>query len=235
LVYQVPGDDSSASEPIAETRRTSRAHESVVHVAVFDASSKLIASGSADGIVKVWDVQRGYATHLFKSHGGVISSLVFHQYKSTNSLDYDLQLITACVDCRVRIFQLTGDSSKSATSKPVAVLEGHTSVPRSLNVSLDGQWLVTAGRDGVALVWKYPKPDPKSGAHAPTKTIPLFERVESLSIISSNSTSSGLQGQFCVGGEKGVVSLWDVAQGSVVKRIGTRFQNQCEIVTMQYV
>ncbi|EEB87184.1 hypothetical protein MPER_15570, partial [Moniliophthora perniciosa FA553] len=61
-----------------------------------------------------------------------------------------MQLFTASVDTKIRVFELFGEKR---SSKALAVLEGHVSVPRGLDVSKDGRWLVSGGRDSVVLVW----------------------------------------------------------------------------------
>ncbi|CAN0277644.1 unnamed protein product, partial [Hapterophycus canaliculatus] len=38
----------------------------------------LVATGSSDSTVKVWDVERGYCTHNFRGHKGVVSVVAFH-------------------------------------------------------------------------------------------------------------------------------------------------------------
>jgi U3 small nucleolar RNA-associated protein 13 len=38
----------------------------------FDMTSTLLATGSADTTVKLWDIERQYCTHNLKGHQGVI-------------------------------------------------------------------------------------------------------------------------------------------------------------------
>jgi hypothetical protein len=103
----------------------SKAHEAPVHVCKVDPTSTYLASGSADGVVKVW------ATGDIKK-----------------------QLATGSADTEIRIFDLGAAVARTHDrSKPQAVLDGHVSVPRGLDVSQDGKWLLSAGRDSVALLW----------------------------------------------------------------------------------
>jgi len=44
----------------------------------FDPSSKLLAVGTSDSHVKVFDIQRGFQTHNFLGHRGLILKLVFY-------------------------------------------------------------------------------------------------------------------------------------------------------------
>lgn len=127
-----------------------------MHVCRFDSTSTLLASGSADGVVKVWDIGHGYVTHVFKGHGGVISALLFRYLEdktSLSSVEPELQLITASVDTRLRVFDLRHKASRAGAGKPMAILEGHVSVPRGLDVTKDGRWVLSGGRDSVALLW----------------------------------------------------------------------------------
>src|SRR5690348_2044948 len=78
-IYPMPSlYDEASTKPIQPSRHIPKAHEAPAHVATIDATSSFLATGSADGVVKVWDIRRGYATHAFKGHGGVISCLCFH-------------------------------------------------------------------------------------------------------------------------------------------------------------
>jgi U3 small nucleolar RNA-associated protein 13 len=154
-VYEIP--TAVARNKIHPVRVVARAHDAPVHVCTVDPSSTYLASGSADGVVKVWDIKRGYVTHIFKGHGGIVSALKFNFPRDPSVVvpQNILQLITASVDTRIRIFDLTATASKGdqGALRPIAVLEGHVSVPRGLDVTPDGKWLISGGRDSVVLVW----------------------------------------------------------------------------------
>jgi U3 small nucleolar RNA-associated protein 13 len=226
-----------------------------------DSSSTYLASGSADGVVKVWNIRQGYVTHVFKGHGGVVSALTFNypQDMSSVSQEQTMQLITASVDTRIRIFDLSSTSSARGLGKPEVVLEGHVSVPRGLDVSRDGRWLISGGRDSVVLVWNLSskEPPPKSSgkhkgkgqAFAPVlvKTIPVLERVEALGLLSPDEdltghTSSSNEIRFYTGGEKGIVKVWNGRDGKVLftlgkekTRVSDDHEEQQQILDILYV
>jgi U3 small nucleolar RNA-associated protein 13 len=80
-----------------------QAHEAPVLTMAFDATSTLVATGSADSTIKVWDVDRGHATHSFKGHSGVISALAFFNSKKGKNR---ILLASASDDCKVRVWDL---------------------------------------------------------------------------------------------------------------------------------
>jgi U3 small nucleolar RNA-associated protein 13 len=246
---------------IPPIRVVSRAHEAPVHICVADPTSTYLASGSADGTVKVWHILRGYVTHVFKGHGGVVSALAF-SYPRNGDARQDagdvtagagahqeeeekrtMRLVTASVDTRIRVFNLTEGASTSSGGggKAEAVLEGHVSVPRGLDVSEDGRWLVSGGRDSVVLIWdlqgkatEKEKSKTKKGKGrvglTPTlvRTIPILERVEAVGLIAptpdeDEETRTPVERvgdlRFFTGGEKGVIKVWD-GTGEVVQQFG---------------
>ncbi|KAJ7161309.1 WD40 repeat-like protein [Mycena crocata] len=239
-IFEVPTSAIPLTKLLQPVRVVARAHEAPVHVCKTDPTSTYLASGSADGVVKVWDIARGYITHVFKGHGGVVSALAFdyHQDPSSVKQERKMQLITGSIDTRIRIFELTDSSSRgTGGQKPVAVLEGHVSVPRGLDVSLDGKWLISGGRDSVVLVWdlssmrqpntKGAKGKGKDKILAPTlaKTVPILERVEAVGflrpdedLMGSSSASDKLR--FYTGGENGVVKIWDAREGNTLFTLG---------------
>ncbi|KAI0756479.1 WD40 repeat-like protein [Daedaleopsis nitida] len=239
-IYEIPSALTPQSKPVKPVRVIARAHDAPVHVCKPDPTSTYLASGSADGVVKVWDILRGYVTHLFKGHGGVVSALAFNYPFDPSSVvrEQKMQLITASVDTRIRIFDLSAAAARaSGGSKPEAVLEGHVSVPRGLDVSADGKWLVSGGRDSVVLIWdisskassmqKSSKGKGKETVFSPQlhKTIPVLERVEAVGLLRPDEDLAGSPSgpgnlRFYTGGEKGLVKIWDAREGNVLFTLG---------------
>jgi U3 small nucleolar RNA-associated protein 13 len=135
--------------------RSWKAHEAPIIVMTFDPSGTLLATGSADSTVKVWDIEKGFCTHNFKGHGGIISALAFHPDKSR------WMLFSGSDDTKVRVWDLR-------TRKCTAVLESHVSVVRGLDVSPCGDYLISGSRDKVMCVWDLKK-------KALSRTLPIME------------------------------------------------------------
>ena len=245
-IYELPESKEPLKKRIPPIRVVGRAHEAPVHVCKADPTSTYLASGSADGVVKVWDIIRGFVTHVFKGHGGVVSALAFSYPQDSGSIvqNKTMHLITASVDTRVRIFNLVeGASTSSGGGKPEAVLEGHTSVPRGLDVSSDGRWLVSGGRDSVVMIWDLfaskniptatTNKEKKNNRKTPIlmKTIPVLERVEAVGLLRSDddqfhSKTEFDQIRFYTGGEKGVIKVWDGSKGHVVQKFDEEERTQ---------
>lgn len=236
-VFELPRDAESLAEPVQPLRVIAKAHDSPVHVSTVDPTSTYMASGSADGVVKVWDILRGYITHVFKGHGGVVSALKFNYPQDPSSISQraQMQLITASVDTRIRIFELS--EASRATSKPAAILDGHVSVPRALDVSADGKFLLSGGRDSVVFIWELAgvrkqgdskqKGKAKESAPKLLKTIPILERVEAAGLLGFDEDLTGSTSdiptnlRFYTGGENGVIKIWSVRDANVLFKLGT--------------
>jgi U3 small nucleolar RNA-associated protein 13 len=225
-IYELPSLPSHALGVIQPINVIGRAHDAPVHVCKVDPTSTYLASGSADGVVKIWDIAKGHITHVFKGHGGVVSALTFNFPRNPDSVvrDYRMQLVTASVDTRVRIFNLVSQGPDK--NKPEAVLEGHVSVPRALDVTPDGKWLISSGRDSVALIWdlsSQAKSSDKKGkgklvSPSLVTTVPILERVEAAGFLHTENESGKLL--FYTAGEKGVIKIWDARQGKALHQIG---------------
>jgi len=232
-VFKIPS--AFSGQYVHPSRVTARAHDAPVHVCTVDPTSTYLASGSADGVVKVSEISTGHVTHIFKGHGGVVSALKFNFPRNPSAIQLNriAQLITASVDTKIRIFDLmTTSKNEQGALRPIAVLEGHVSVPRGLDVTPDGKFLVSGGRDAVVLIWDMTsivdenisqgKGRSKAVPIAPTlvKTIPVMERVEAVGFIHSDSATT-LSHQIFTAGEKGIVKVWDWKEGALLHSLGT--------------
>ncbi|KAK0325987.1 U3 small nucleolar RNA-associated protein 13 [Friedmanniomyces endolithicus] len=155
----------------AKVLRTVKPHTTPVVTVAVDSTSSLLATGAADGSVKVWDLRGGYTTHTFHGHSGVISALHFFQVdpadavQSTKSkkrknkqrgteaeeVQQDdatagYRLASGGEDGKVRVWDLH-------TRESVATLDAHVSVVRGLSYSPEARVLLTASRDKTAILW----------------------------------------------------------------------------------
>ena len=213
------------AESAAQLIRTFKPHTAPVVTTAVDTTGTLLATGAADGSVKVWDIRGGYVTHTFHSHAGVVSALCFfearhqdeeHQAPSKKRsrkrefVDDDAQspgyagsatagfrLASGSEDGRIRVWDLN-------KRKSVASLESHVSVIRGLSYSPSENALLSASRDKSVIVWD-------ARTWKSRRVIPVLESVEAATFV-------GNSGLFMVGGENGKLRVWDCNRGSEVTR-----------------
>ena len=243
-IYELPTSATPIQKPVIPIRVVSRAHDAPVYVCKADPTSTYLASGASDGTVKVWDIIRGFPTHVLRGHGGVISAIAWSFPRVQDFETRKMRLFTASVDTRIRVWDLTKGAAQSRAGKqvkPEAVLEGHVSVPRGLDVSEDGRWLVSGGRDQVVLVWDMNERQPKKNGKGKEKeawpalanTITALERVEAVGILgeevdAGESSSRRRHVRFFTAGEKGVVRIWDGKTGNVLSAFGEEQESNPE-------
>lgn len=171
--------------------RSWKAHASPVLCMEHHGTAALLATGSADHTVRVWNSAQGFCTHSLKGvHGGVVNALCF-----LPSADR-LELFSAAEDGSIAHWDLSSAGGKGRAFK------SHVSAVRSLSVSADGQLLLSAGRDQVITVWDVSK------AKA-LRTIPAMEGVEAVVLLADGE-------HFISGGEKGQLRKWSLKTGSCV-------------------
>lgn len=188
--------------PSGDLVRTTKAHESPVIVMAIDPTSSLIATGGAEGAVKVWDLEGGYTTHNFRGHGGIISALKFWGRQGTS----DWKLASGSDDCKVRVWDLV-------KSKCLAVLDSHVSVVRGLDFSIDGKTLISGGRDKVVNVWDL------SGKIKLRTTIPVMESLETVGFFAPGAFADYADKDeqlVYAGGENGTTTIWDISRATKV-------------------
>lgn len=196
-----------------ELLRTLKPHASPVVTSAVDKTGTLLATGGADGVVKVWDVRGGFVTHTFHGHGGVISALKFFEVDTTGqqveeaskkrkrrkSQSQDehqdpahestlgFRLASGGEDGKIRIWNLHKRTS-------AAVLDSHVSVVRSLDYSKEQNALVSGSRDKTAIVW-----DARSWKIR--STIAVLEEVETAGFLNGGNL-------IYTGGETARLRIW---------------------------
>ena len=183
------------------TLKVFKPHESPVMSLAIDPTSTLVATGGAEGLVKVWDIAGGYSTHNFLGHGGVITALQFYGQPSSGIW----KLASGSEDCKVRLWDLV-------KKKCSHVLDSHVSVIRGLDFSDDGKTLISGSRDRVVSVWNV-----SNGKLI--NTIPVLESIEVVGYVGNtddddddddnNNNGNGNNDRLIyTGGENGQVKLW---------------------------
>jgi U3 small nucleolar RNA-associated protein 13 len=209
-----------------ELLRTLKPHTTPVVVLAVDQTSTLLATGAADGVVKVWDIQGGYVTHTFRGPNVLISALHFFELIATKheqdgismrnikkerrkSSTHDtsnqedsavargFRLASGSQDGKVRIWDLF----KRTTS---TVLDSHVSDVRALDYSPEENILMTASRDKTVMWW-----DAKTWKVR--KVVPVLEEIEAAGFLHGGAFTY-------TGGANGRIRLWRTDTGQEATR-----------------
>ena len=106
----------------------------------FDPKSRVLASGSNDGTVRLWDTSTWKQMDTLK-HGTNVYSLAFSRDGS--------RLAGACADNKIRLWDVANREGASE----VAELQGHTDYVHSIAFSYDGTRLVSGSGDNTIRIW----------------------------------------------------------------------------------
>ncbi|RKU46016.1 U3 small nucleolar RNA-associated protein 13 [Coniochaeta pulveracea] len=220
----------------ATLTRTVKPHGTPVVALAVDKTSTLVATGAADGAIKVWDIQGGYVTHTFRGASGLVSSLRFFEVpasedslvrrkskkgkknESTEEDDHpagvNFRLASGSQDGKVRVWDL----KKRAV---VANLESHVSDVRGIDYAAKYHSLVTASRDKTIIWWN-------TRTWEARKVTPCFELVEAVGFIGNGEITYSA-------GSNGTIRLWETETGrEVTKEQGARAEGE-GIVSALYV
>lgn len=189
------------------TRTWKTIHTAPIHYMCFDSSSVLLATGSSDYTVKVWDIQAQYCTHNLKGAQGIIRSIVFHPNIQTKQ-----QLITGAEDGKIRVYNLNN-------SQMEACLEGHFSTVTCLEY-LHEDKLISSSRDKVLIIWNLE-------SFTKLKTIPVYESIESVLVDSKIENNKSDRFVITMGND-GLLKVWDTKTCKILHT-----QNESESLKIQ--
>ncbi|NXW61079.1 DTL protein, partial [Eurystomus gularis] len=131
-----------------------------VTVVLLQDEHTLISAGAVDGVIKVWDLRKNYATYRqdpvpFKSFCYPGTSTRKLGYSSLVLDSTGANLFANCTDDSIYMFNMT-----SLRTAPVAVFSGHqnSSFYIKSSTSPDDRFLVSGSSDCNAYIWKVSEP-----------------------------------------------------------------------------
>ncbi|MEN3356494.1 MAG: hypothetical protein V7637_476, partial [Mycobacteriales bacterium] len=132
-------DTLAAALPGAPVTAQVRPAPARCHAVGLDPDAGLLATGTADGSVCLWDAATGRPLRVLRGHPNRVSAIGFSPDGS--------QLASASADGRVCLWSLTEGSLDR-------VVTSHMQAVTALAFSPDGERLATAGADGTLCVWR---------------------------------------------------------------------------------
>lgn len=130
---------------------TFRGHHHTVYALAFGrgGARRLLASGSDDGMVKVWDVQAGREASTINGHLASVSALAFSPRRDW--------LTTGSNDHHVRLWRLFTLDFRWFFAAMRGRLDGHSGSVYSVAFTPDERWLISAGTDNVIRLTEFGK------------------------------------------------------------------------------
>jgi len=182
------------SQPIIQTLL---GHSDRVISVVFSPDGKLLASGSFDNSVKLWDVTTGKELKTLSGHTAGVRSVIFHPTGKW--------LVSSANDKTIRIWDI-------ASGREVGTFLGHTAEVGALAFTPDGSLLVSGSDDTTLKVWDF-------ASRRELRTLSGHSReVNSVAISPDGKTIAS-------GGFDNLLKFWDLASGKELKNL-TGHKNQ---------
>jgi len=120
-----------------KVQATCRGHEAKIECAAFSPDGKLLATGSADKTIRLWNPATGDQIAVLNEHSDAVSAI---EFSPDNSV-----LASAGKDTTIRLWDVSAQ-------KPIATLSAESAV-RCLTFSRDGTLLATGDDTGGLRVW----------------------------------------------------------------------------------
>ncbi|GEM07591.1 hypothetical protein Rt10032_c03g1608 [Rhodotorula toruloides] len=175
----------------------------------------IAVSGSRDGSVRVWDIDKGESVHVLAGHTMSVRAIdicgnralwnvdtgeCLHVFRGHLSQIYSvafdgLRVITGSLDSTVRVWD-------AETGKFIALLQGHTSLVGQLHLDPHTGTLVSGGSDGRVIVY----------------SLASYEPLHRINAHKSSVTCLQFDERFIVsGGNDGCIKLWDMRTGAYIR------------------
>ena len=195
LIYTPPTDDATSATPSYALTQTVPAHTKTIMHVDWNDQTDMIATASLDGTVAVI-TSDGRLINRYK-HNGAVYSAKWNPLVPT-------QLITACHDSVVRLFDTNAQSSAGVSASAVAEFKGHTARAFSTSWSplIPGR-VASASDDQTVRVWN-------TNANI-ADSIVLRGHTSSVRGLSWNHAIAYI---LLSGDWDGVIRVWDIRSGT---------------------
>jgi WD40 repeat protein/DNA-binding SARP family transcriptional activator len=171
-----------------------RGHTREVQNLAFSPDGSVLASGSHDGMILLWDVRTpGHSRMLgsLQGHSKSVSALVFHPNSAV--------LASGSADCTIRLWDCS-------TLRARQILQGHASDVVALDFSADGQTLVSASWERMVRRW-----DVQTGRALDS----LNGYTDTIQAVSFRPDGR----QLASGGADGMIRIWESGHGRLERSL----------------
>lgn len=173
--------------PSWQSLRVLKGHEDWVSSLAISPNGQILASGSFDKTIKLWQISTGEQLQTLSDHSEGILSIAMSQDGQT--------LISGSFDQTIKLWHL-------GRGELIDTLTGHTSSVRSLAISHDGQTLISGSFDETIKLWNLERREFLSN---------LTEKAGKVTAIALTPDGQTVTSA----GEDGTISLWQLGSDSV--------------------
>jgi WD40 repeat protein len=191
-IYNLPQLLAAAATTSADSHciQVLRGHTNWVFSSAYSPDERRMASASADGTVRIWDLTSGECLHILAHEHWVIQVLFSPDGR---------QLIVSGMSATIYVWD-------AGSGQLINTLSGHSDWVWSIDTSADGNTLISAGEDRTIRVWNL------SAGTCYTVFRAHQDRIWSISLASDGR-------HFVSGGEDRTISIWDLQQVKCVKTL----------------
>ncbi len=171
--------------------KTLKSHTEAVWATAISADGQVLASGSEDNTIKVWNVRTGQLQRTLSGHQDTVRSLAM-------SADGRI-LASGSGDTKIKLWDLP-------SGKLIETFSGHSSPLWSVAIVRDGKTLISASEDGSINIWNL-----RTGS---VKTIESAHSDRIFSVAISPDEQA-----FATGSKDKTIKLWQLSTGKLIRTI----------------
>ncbi|MBW4663436.1 MAG: serine/threonine protein kinase [Chroococcus sp. CMT-3BRIN-NPC107] len=172
--------------------KTLESHSQSVWTTAISANGQVLASGSQDNTIKVWNTLTGELQRTLLGHKDTVRTLAVSADGQT--------LASGSGDTTIKLWDLS-------RGELIATFSGHSSPVWSVDLAPDGKTLISASEDGSINIWNL-----RTGA---AKTIKSAhdDRIFAVALSPDGQT-------FATGSKDKTIKLWQLSTGKLIRTIG---------------